>query len=124
MQTAHIVEQFWLHIVCYRVQAVDKHCDPNNRVLQNLCGLGMGIGMKRGGSGRRWALSSFCFVLLSFFLFCWSQRGESQREQSGNVLARTDYVGTDHPNRRDEYYLVVDSNLSLSIRLLCTGYTR
>lgn len=61
----------------------------------------------------------FCF--LSFFLFCWSQRGESQREQSGNVLARTDYVGTDHPNRRDEYYLVVDSNLSLSILLLCTG---
>lgn len=88
---------------------------------------GNGIGMKRGGSGRRWALSSFFFFfLLLFFSFCFvgANEGNHRESSQGKRWHRTDYVGTDHPNRRDEYYLVVDSNLSLSILLLCTGYTR
>lgn len=78
MQTANIIEdrvrQVWLHIVCYRDQAVDQHRDPNNRVLPNLCGLGMVEERRECGVGDAGLYQLF------FGGFCWSQRRESQRE--------------------------------------------
>lgn len=73
MQTGNIIEDrvrpVWLHIVCYRDQAVDQHRDPNNRVLPNL------------EERREWGVGDAGLYQLFLWGFCWSQRRESLRER-------------------------------------------
>lgn len=60
------------------------------------------------------------FIIFSCSVLLEPTKGNHGESSQGKCWHRTDYVGTDRPNRRNEFYLVVDSNLSLSILLLCT----
>lgn len=109
----------WLHIVCYRDQAVDQHRDPNNRVLSKLCGLGIVEERREWGVGDAGLYQLFFWrVLLE------PTKGTTEMERecvcvresaARKLLASHRLRGNgDFPNRWNKYYLAVDSNLSLS----------
>ena len=112
---------------------MDQHRDPNNRVLPNLCGLGMVEERRECGEwGDCWSLSFFFFLFL--FLGGWGGGGLVLLEPTEEItegeravrelLAWHRLRGNGNiPNRRNKYYFAVDSNLSLSSTVVY-GYKR